>query len=129
MKKLLAKAVGLGAAVAPLAALAQSYSYEYSSSSDMSDAAAAGLGIGMLIFIGVCVLIGLAFLILWVMMLIDCFKRQFEQRNTWLIVLIVGMLLGFHWIAAILYYFMVKRKDLGGGAKPAAPAAPQEPAA
>lgn len=130
MSKTLAKAMGLAAGLAPLAALAQTYSYDYStSSSDVSDAAAAGIGIGLILVWIVAMVVGLAFFILWVVMLVDCVKRDFEQRGTWLAVLIVGFFLGLSWLAAIIYYFVVKRKNLGtkGGGKPAAPAAPAAP--
>lgn len=69
-------------------------------------------------------LIGLAFFIFWIIMLVDCVKRQFEARNTWLAVLIVSLFLQLSWLAAILYYFMVKRKNLG--TKPVAPTTPKQ---
>lgn len=128
MKKFFATVSGLAfSAVAPLAALAQTtsdynYNYDYSSSG-VSDAAAAGLGIGLMIMWGIAMLVGLAFFILWIMMLMDAFKRQWPERQTWLIILIVSFFLGLSWIAALLYYFLVKRKNVGtvgGGAMPAA---------
>lgn len=130
MKNFISKAIGLlGFASLPALSLAQSdYSYDYNydtTTSTTSDGAAAAIGIGMILFIGFVVLVCLAFLILWIVMLIDCFKRQFEQRNTWLIILIIGFFIGYYPIAAIVYYFMVKRKNLGtkpgAAAKPAAP--------
>jgi len=127
MNKIMGKALALLGFVAPVITLAQDYDYNYNVNWDYSttDAAtgagAAALGIGMIIFIGLMCLIGLAFFIFWLIMLIDCVKRQFEQRNTWLLVLIISVFLGFSWLAAILYYFMVKRKNLG--TKPTAPVA------
>lgn len=129
MKKFFATVSGLAfSAVAPLAALAQTtsdynYNYDYDYSSGTSDVAAAGLGIGLLIMWGIAMLVGLAFFILWIMMLMDAFKRQWPERQTWLIILIVSFFLGLSWIAALLYYFLVKRKNVGtvgGGAMPAA---------
>ena len=63
-------------------------------------------------------------------MLIDAFKRtnwkQESDKNTWLIVLIVGFVVGLGGLAAIIYYFAVKRAlDKGGKTPP--PAQPQAP--
>lgn len=130
MKKILARASGLlFAAFAPVAALAQTtsdynYNYDYTTTG-VSDTAAAGLGIGIMIIWGIFMIIGLALLVLWIMMLVDAMKRQWPERTTWLAILIVSFFLGLHWLAAILYYFLVKKKNVGtkGGAAPMAPAA------
>lgn len=87
--------------------------YYYDDYNTISDESAAALGIGILIFAGIASLIGLALFIFWIVMLVDLFKREFEQKNTWMIVMLVGFFLGFWWLAAIVYYFMVKRKNLG----------------
>jgi len=50
----------------------------------------------------------LAVLVFWVFMLVDCIKRNFETENEkilWILILVLT-----HWIGAIIYYFMVKRK-------------------
>lgn len=73
----------------------------------------AGLGIALIIFITVIVLIALAFLIFWIIMLVDCIKRDFPQKTTWIIILLASWAIGFSWLAAIIYYFEVKRKNLG----------------
>jgi len=77
--------------------------------------AAAGAVVGgLLIFWLVFVVIGLALFIFWIFMLIDCIKRtnwkQESDKNLWLIVLIVGLVIGLGPIAAIVYYFAVKRQ-------------------
>lgn len=126
IKRGVAAAVGL---MAPVITFAQSdyyndYYYDdyyYNDYNTYDSGAGAALGIGMLVFIGFMSLIGLAFLIFQIIMLVDCVKRQFEQRTVWLIVLIAGLFFGFGWIASIIYFFMVKRKNLGGAAKPGAP--------
>lgn len=128
MKQIISKALGLlGLVTLPALTLAQSdYNYDYNydtTTSTTSDAAGAAFGIGMLLFIGFVALVCLALFVLWVVMLIDCVKRQFEARTTWLIVLIVGLFIGYYPIAAIVYYFMVKRKNLG--TKPGDTAAPK----
>lgn len=129
MNKIISKAVGvIGLLTAPVLSLAQSdweydYNYDYTTTTDSGSAAgAAALGIGMIVVWGLCMLVGLAFFIFWIIMLIDCVKRQFEQRNTWLAVLIVSIFVGLSWLAAILYFFMVKRKNLGTKPGAAAPA-------
>lgn len=86
---------------------------------DEAAAANAGAAIfgGFAVFMGVLILIGLAFFIFWIVMLIDVIKRTEEefdqigaQRSTWLIIMIVSVFVGLSWLAAILYYFMVKAK-------------------
>jgi len=52
----------------------------------------------------------LAFLIWWIILLIDCANRDFPDKNTWLIILILSFVLGFIWLADILYYYMVVKK-------------------
>ena len=45
--------------------------------------------------------------VFWFWMLLDCSKRQFEQRGLWLALLIlIGPL------AAVVYFFEVKRKTI-----------------
>ncbi|MFA6028169.1 MAG: hypothetical protein WC752_04555 [Patescibacteria group bacterium] len=137
MNKIISKAVGIiGMLTMPVLTLAQSdweydynydYNYDYTTTTDSGSAAgAAALGIGMIVIWGLAMLVGLAFFIFWIVMLIDCIKRQFEARSTWLAIMIVSIFVGLSWLAAILYFFMVKRKNLGSvpGAKPAAPAKP-----
>jgi hypothetical protein len=93
------------------------YSYEYS---DLSGADAAGLG-AMLASLGVfgiilplcCGLIGLVFLVFNIWMLIDVLKRtetELPNKNMWMILLIVGLLLGFGGIVALVYFFGPRKK-------------------
>lgn len=97
-----------------------------------SNAVGAGLGISMLICYGLVVLIALAFFIFWIVMLVDCIKRSESEfpnssgnsKTIWLVVLLVSWLVGFYWLAAIVYYFMVKR---AGGKTPVTPQAPPAP--
>lgn len=102
-----------------------------------SDAVGAGIGIFMLICYGVIGLIALAIFIFWIIMLIDCIKRPEAEfpnssgnsKTIWLVVLLVSWLIGFYWLAAIVYYFMVKRAAAKMPATPQAPPAPPEPPA
>lgn len=72
---------------------------------------------GWLICLGITLLIGLAGFIFWLVMLIDCFKRETDEfpkatentKTIWIIVLLVSWLVGLFWFAAILYFFMVRR--------------------
>lgn len=86
-----------------------SYDYDY----DYDSGASTALGVGLMVVAGIFGLIGLAFFIFEIIMIIDCVKRDFENRTVWLVVLIAGLFFGFGWIAAIIYYFTVKRKNLG----------------
>lgn len=121
MKKLLKYGVLAGSAMAlmPLAARAAddmtSSDVVTTTATSATDTAAAGAVVGgFLILWLVFVVIGLALFIFWIFMLIDCIKRtnwkQESDKNLWLIVLIVGLVIGLGPIAAIVYYFAVKRQ-------------------
>lgn len=45
--------------------------------------------------------------VFWLWMLIDCAKREFDDKALWIILLIF-----LNFIAAVLYYFVVKRKNV-----------------
>lgn len=124
MKRLLKYGAIAGSAMAlmPLAVRAADdmgstdVSVPVTTTADTAAATAAGgalLG-GLLIFWLVFAVIGLALFIFWIFMLIDCIKRtnwkQESDKNLWLIVLIVGLVVGLGPIAAIVYYFAVKRQ-------------------
>lgn len=136
MKKLTKYAVpaGIAASLAPLAAMAQDYDYSYSTTSTADSAAAGGILAGLAVFYIIFLIIALVLFVFWIIMLIDAFKRtnwkQESDKNTWLIVLIVGFVLGLGGLAAIIYYFAVKRAlDKGGKTPPPAqPQAPSQPA-
>lgn len=132
MKKLTKYAVpaGIAASLAPLAAMAQDYDYSYSTTSTADSAAAGGILAGLAVFYIIFLIIALVLFVFWIIMLIDAFKRtnwkQESDKNTWLIVLIVGFVLGLGGLAAIIYYFAVKRAlDKGGKTPP--PTQPQAP--
>lgn len=73
-----------------------------------------GLGIGitiLVIFLAIAV-IGLAIFlfIFWILMIIDCATRKFKDnmdKVVWMIVIVFLHILG-----AIIYYFVVKRKNI-----------------
>jgi hypothetical protein len=45
--------------------------------------------------------------VFWLWMLVDCIKRNFEDKNLWIV-----LLLFFSLVAAILYYFLIKKKNI-----------------
>ncbi len=102
------------------------------SSSDASDAAASALcgGFGLIYLVcwGVVALFAIALFVFWILMLIDCFQRDESEfpnstgntKTIWLVVLLASWLLSMSWLAAIIYYFMVKRPMPRGSAKPPA---------
>ena len=57
------------------------------------------------------VVIGL--FVLWILMLVDCVKREWPEKTAWTAILVLSIFMGLHWLSAILYYFLVKQKDLG----------------
>lgn len=116
----LASIAGTAMALMPLAARAAddmtSSDYTVTTTADTAagTAAAGALVGGLLIFWLVLAVVGLALFIFWIFMLIDCIKRtnwkQESDKNLWLVVLIVGLVIGLAPIAAIVYYFAVKRQ-------------------
>lgn len=103
-----------------------------------SDAAGAALctGFGAFYFIciGLAVLISIAVFVFWVMMLVDCFQRDESEfpnssgnsKTIWLVILLASWLISMSWLAALIYYFMVKRAAPRGKSAPqVTPPAPQ----
>ncbi len=95
------------------AALAHAGDYDYSTG---SSAVGASFAFGLWIFLLVLVVIGLAITVFWVVMLIDALQRKNwrdeSQKNLWIILLIGSFFVSMTWLAAIVYYFAV-RKPLG----------------
>ena len=58
-------------------------------------------------------LIGLVFLIWWIVLIIDLANREFKDKTIWLIVMIAGLILGFVWLVDIIYYFTIVKKGVG----------------
>ncbi|MCD6361671.1 MAG: PLDc_N domain-containing protein [Armatimonadetes bacterium] len=88
-----------------------------------------GALIGLLSFgmFGIIWLLMFAFIIgmmaLWVWMIVDVVRRQFEDDNTRLMWVLIVVLAG--WVGAIIYYFVGRKQ----GTMPQAPAAPPGPVA
>jgi len=52
------------------------------------------------------IVLGIAVLVFWIFMIIDCAQRNFRRKNEkifWIIVLILVQ-----WVGAVIYYFVVK---------------------
>ena len=120
-------------AVGALALLAATPAFAQTSGSG-GDAAFGAAFCGIYGCIGV---FALATLVFWIWMIVDVFQRQeFEfpnstgnSKTTWMIILFVSWLVSAHWIAAIIYYFMVFKKiKRGSMAAPAAPGGYAPPA-
>jgi hypothetical protein len=121
MSKLLTRGAALALGLLlPAMTLATSYdyndyNYDYYNNYDYNydSGASAALGIGLMIFLGIVALVALVFFVFEIWMIIDCIKRDFENRTVWLVVLIAGLFFGFGWIAAIIYFFAIKHKHVG----------------
>lgn len=82
-----------------------------------NDAGAKMLVFGWVACLGLALLIGFAGFIFWLVMLIDCFKRENDEfpkatentKTIWIVVLLVSWLAGMYWLAALLYFFLVRR--------------------
>ncbi len=135
MKKSVKTLVGAGslgalASLAPLAAHATDYNYDYSTTTT-SNAAAGGIVAGVLVVYGIFLIVALALFVFWIFMLVDCLKRtnwkQESDKTLWIVILVVGLVIGLGGIAAIVYYFAVKRPLDKGGSTPAQPTQPAQP--
>lgn len=94
-------------------------------------AAAAATGfVGIWIFVWIVIVIAaLIGLILWIWAIIDVSKRQFanpQDKTTWLIVLIVGFVVGLSLLAAIIYLIAGRKKGTTGGSSGQAPTSSNE---
>ncbi len=130
MKQLFKKyapiALGIATALAATPAFAQDYTYE-----------AEGEAAGFLVLCcwGLAGLLGLAFLVFWVWMFIDLIGRnEYEfpagqSKTTWLLIMLLTWVVGFNWLAAIFYYFMVYKKVKRGSAQPPASGGGYQPPA
>lgn len=104
----------LGVFAASLLAQSSSY-YDYSDTAALSAATSLfGISSVVSIVVGLCsFIIGIALFALNIWMIIDCNKRteaELANKQTWFILLIVGIFFGFGWLVAIIYYFTVKKK-------------------
>jgi uncharacterized membrane protein len=97
----------------PTTSIAHADDYGYSAS---SNATGAGLAFGLLALLIATAAVSLALFVLWVFMLVDALQRKNwqddNQKNLWIILLVVSFFFSLWGIVAIVYYFVV-RKQLG----------------
>ncbi len=111
------------AVLSPISAQAASDVTIYSDSAPLTTGEAS-IALGILVLIVVICAVALAFFIFWIFMLVDALKRtnwkQESDKNLWTVILIASLFVSLNGIAAILYYFIV-RKPMGkaGVATPA----------
>lgn len=67
---------------------------------------------GIFIFIIVLIVFVLVLGVFWIWMLIDCIKREFDNKALWIIIIVLIGVLG-----AIIYYFAIKRPNATKQAK------------
>ena len=87
---------------------------------------------GLALLWGALGLVGLVFFIWWIVLLVDLLNRDFPQRSTYLILMIIAFFVaGMMPIMDLVYYFAIVKKGVGTkkGKTPAAPAAPAAPPA
>jgi len=61
------------------------------------------------LFVSLMMLINIGGLVIWILMLIDCVKRDFPQENDKMVwVLVIALT---NWIGALIYYFVIKKKE------------------
>ncbi|MBU1119010.1 PLDc N-terminal domain-containing protein [Patescibacteria group bacterium] len=60
-------------------------------------------------FVFLMMLVNIAGMVFWIFMIIDAAKRKYKTENDQLLWILVVVLTG--WIGALIYYFMVKRKE------------------
>lgn len=113
MKQFSQAKAGLTAAYA-VAALAPASIAHATSGDGYGNGALAVFGPLFILFVLAVAAIALGLFVLWVVMLVDALQRKNwqdeTQKNVWVIVLIVSFFAGFSWVAAIVYYFAVKRQ-------------------
>lgn len=71
------------------------------------------------------ILLVFAGLAAWMFMLIDCLQREEEdfpektpnEKNNWLVVLLVSFACGMSWLGALFYYFKVKKPMLDAASR------------
>lgn len=101
-------------AFAPLAASA-GYGYDTRYVNDFRMGTAFGMfGVGiMMLFMLTMVGLVIGLVVLWVWMLLDALQREWPEKSTWIAILIVSLFAGLHWLSALLYYVLVKQKNVG----------------
>ena len=93
-----------------VSAAVDDYTYTYSTTGLDTGFGAAIASMGVFVWVIACCggLIGLILIVMNIWMLIDVLKRtesELPNKTTWMILLIIGLLVGFGWIPALIYFF------------------------
>lgn len=110
-KKYIVGLISLFLLANPISILAAD-SQPYSSSGDSTPwilLSVFGFSFIWIFLIGIIMIINILGIALWIWMLIDCVKRDFKKENDKILWILVIVLAG--WIGALIYYFMIKRKE------------------
>ncbi len=118
MRKLILASAAAFAALSPLAALAAGpgWNSQWGPSwgySMMYPWPMMGWLGGFGLFVALFALVCVALFILWVVMVLDCVKRDFPERSAWLAILLISLFVNMYWLAAILYYVLIRTKNVG----------------
>ncbi len=107
------------AVLSPISAKAAYHITTDSTTSTTEETSAAAVGLFAFVILMIWIVffvVALAVFIFWIFMLIDALKRtnwkQESDKNLWTVILIASLFVGLNGIAAILYYFIV-RKPMG----------------
>lgn len=76
---------------------------------ELADKAQPFIGLGIVIFATIFI-IGLASFIFWLLMLIHAIKHKSPNRDTWIIILIISLVVGLGFIGALVYLIVEKKK-------------------
>jgi len=86
-------------------------------SNEAAAAVATGAGTavlgGLIILWIVLALVGLFFFVWWIILLVDLSKRDFPQKSTYMILMILSLFFGFMWLMDLIYYFAIVKNNVG----------------
>jgi hypothetical protein len=123
MKKQISPIIASAVLLLPLIAQAQGLVPQ---SQAVRNAGIARVGFSLIGMLVVMAIIIVPF-VFWLLMLIDALKRRWPDRALWIVLLIVSLFTGLWLIIALLYYFLVKKKNLGGAPNAMMGPSPQRP--
>ena len=64
------------------------------------------IGISIVLLMVLFAVLGLAYLVFWIFMTVDCVNRPFEKKLKWL------MIINLVPFGSVFYYFIIKRNDI-----------------
>lgn len=75
----------------------------------VSGTGAISFGLGFLGVFFFMISLGILGAVFWIWMLVDCIRRDFKDKALWILIILLGSILG-----AIIYYFVVRGKNKEG---------------